>query len=527
MEIATSLDHQNNPTRSSSCCQPQQQRRGCRWVGLNVVAGALGLLVPLGVLGNNARQDGSFFLPFQAKATKPTSSSEAAAAERSKISIRSQHDNNNNVDMGMDLTTTPREKVLSPSNNSNHRRPPSKEWIAKHYFADLRLSSSSSSSPEEDFCLEEFPPQIPPINLTQEEFEFYHIGKAAGGTVNSRLRHYKIHKVQCHPNPTPCFEEQLEQHLLLLDPNNSSTTDMSTSTSTITDNEHENINTGETTTTSSNALRRQYRLVTIRDPIDRYVAAFEYTLATACKSLEEYNDPVIYCRKMNPLRTSIYAKYNEDPSLLGEALCENNNENENDSSFFKLNQTVIDQEFTQLKHLRADNFIHRWLGEHRTHVYPYYDWRSSLGSTYLYPLVVEKPYDLIQAIDEFIYYLGRVTLLEDDDDSSDILWSSYLGNLTLLPLRQYHAECFHRPSDGDDTEEENDDSKNRHSSTAVRGRPTLSERAQLCLARYYQRDYELLPDLLRLACKTDDCRGALQSIIDRRAPLLAKLPPLR
>ena len=57
MEIATSLDHQNNP-RSSSCCQPQQQRRGCRWVGLSVVAGALGLLVPLGVLGNNVRKTG-------------------------------------------------------------------------------------------------------------------------------------------------------------------------------------------------------------------------------------------------------------------------------------------------------------------------------------------------------------------------------------------------------------------------------------------------------------------------------------
>jgi hypothetical protein len=340
---------------------------------------------------------------------------------------------------------TPISKVMS-----NHLDIPSSEWIEHHY---PHLSG--------DFCNQTSPPEIPPIQLDNEQFRVYHIGKAAGGTVETRIEDgYQIKFNRCHPNPTPCFEEDV------------------------------NITTD-----------RQYRFITIRDPIDRYVAAFEWTLAIACVPGQ-----TTFCRKMRPYLKRIYDKYNEDPSLLGEALCD-------PDDGYKLNATIVEEDFVDLKHLKADNVIYRWLGEHRKEQY---DWRS-LGK-YLYPLVVEKPFDIIRMVDEAAYHMARVTSnyyqTEEKDISTQMNVDSYFGDLNLLPLRQYHASCKLAEEDS-----------HKHSSSNTRGRPELSERAQLCLARYYQRDYELLPDLKRLACKTNDCRAALQSIIDRRAPLLSKLPP--
>ena len=337
---------------------------------------------------------------------------------------------------------TPKLKVLS-----NHIEIPSPKWIRKQY---PKLST--------DFCNRTSPPEIPILQLRNDQFRVYHIGKAAGGTVQARLQDgYRVNYTQCHPNPTPCYDEE----------------DIGIS------------------------YDNQYRFLNVRDPIDRYVGAFEWTLTIQCQPGETPGP----CHKISKRVMRVYAKYNEDPSLLGEALCDPDNG-------FKLNQTVIDEDLANMKHMKVDNVIHHWLGEHRKELY---DWKQL--ADHLYPLVVERPYDLIRMVDEAIYHMARATM-DQKDSSSRAESSSLVGDLNVLPLRQYYASCHLTKEDS-----------NMHSSSAVRGTPKLSERAQLCLARYYQRDYELLPDLKRLACKSDDCRGALQSIIDRRAPLLAKLPP--
>jgi hypothetical protein len=341
------------------------------------------------------------------------------------------------------------DTVTSLHQESDEHKTPSPEWIHEH-FPDL----------SDDFCQQRSPKDIPRVYLGNEQFRLYHIGKAAGGTVNTRLKSgFKIHYEQCHPNPTECFEEDKD------------------------------IPTDQ-----------QYRFLTIRDPIDRYVASFEFGLSTVCQPGETEK-----CRpSLTEREARVYDLYHENPSLLGEALCD-------PEAGYALNQTVIENDLVQLKHLKADNMIHRWLGEH---VKELYDWRKS--PEFIYPLVVEKPYDVVRMVDEAVYDLADITKGKLPSESNKIrkdpIMYSYAGDMELLPLRQYHADCML-----------SDKASHKHSSAAKRGRPDLSEHAQLCLARYYQRDYELLPELKNLSCKSSYCHGALQSIIDRRSHLLEKL----
>jgi hypothetical protein len=347
--------------------------------------------------------------------------------------------------------STARTKESSPNSFAY----PTEEWIQEH-FPNLPDNFCSKNNPGQ--------PSYPQVRLSDEQFRMYHIGKAAGGTVNTRIKAgYGIHYNQCHPNPTECFDE------------------------------NKNITTS-----------RQYRFITIRDPIDRYVASFEWMLATRCEDGQTER-----CKKsFKPWVQEVYDKYDEDPSRLGEALCDPQNG-------YKLNQSVIDNDLVNLHHLKAENFIHIWLGEHRKEQF---DWTKR--PKYVYPIVVEKPFDLIRQVDDALYHLAHETLgkmpAEIEGEVANATLISYMGDMEQLPLRHYHAICRAGGS-----------SAHKHSAEdRKREKPVMSEHAVLCLARYYQRDYQLLPDLQKLTCKSVECHAALQSIIDRRSPLLEKLPPI-
>ena len=121
----------------------------------------------------------------------------------------------------------------------------------KKVYPSLESMKAKFPSLSDNFCQVNNPnDQFPQIRLSHEQFRFYHIGKAAGGTVNTRLKAgYGIHYEQCHPNPTPCFDEDVEI-----------------------------------------STKRQHRFVTIRDPIDRAVASFEWLLAMRCNPGETKED---------------------------------------------------------------------------------------------------------------------------------------------------------------------------------------------------------------------------------------------
>lgn len=142
--------------------------------------------------------------------------------------------------------------------------------------------------------------------------------------------------------------------------------------------------------------------------------------------------------------------------------------------------------------------IEHWLGET---FYPrVYDWREH--SSRLYPLVSERGYDLIAQEDTAILQVA---------DRTDI-HQPLFGDAEDFELRKKKAICY------DDTAV-----THQHNSSAVMGAPpTLSHKALLCLARFYERDYELLKEVQELACKTDECQLAIQSILTRRADLLAE-----
>lgn len=62
-----------------------------------------------------------------------------------------------------------------------------------------------------------------------------------------------------------------------------------------------------------------------------------------------------------------------------------------------------------------------------------------------------------------------------------------------------------------------------HTSKNMKPEGGLSEKAVRNVARYYRQDYELLKELQRHACKSTDCEQGIQSILDRRAEVLASL----
>lgn len=56
--------------------------------------------------------------------------------------------------------------------------------------------------------------------------------------------------------------------------------------------------------------------------------------------------------------------------------------------------------------------------------------------------------------------------------------------------------------------------KNQHSSGATK--KSLTPDAERCLESYYKEEYDFFGEIIEKVCKTEVCRQALQSIIDRR-----------
>ena len=292
-----------------------------------------------------------------------------------------------------------------------------KRLAARNDSIDLPLSTNKPSSTSA-------------VKLTNKQAVFLHIGKAAGGTFADRSRNvWKILFPACHPS----LCERATQF---------NTTKL---------------------------------ILTIRDPVDRFVSAFYWRTWIICNpqgdsrkvSSAASHDPAHLCKANAPdaEKQLLFGPYYQDVNRLARDLCSNDT-----------NKTaLLVQQIQQLQH--AQSHIVDWLN---------FDWDPENMFAY----VLEPA--------------ANVTV--DDQIDASIVWvydNIRFENPAVFQERALRAMAT--PTTG----------QFAHSSKATK--QALTPENEKCIAELYRKDYELLRDAKHLICKTRDCLKGIQSILSRRS----------
>jgi len=175
-------------------------------------------------------------------------------------------------------------------------------------------------------------------NLSMEIPLYLHLGKSGGGTVWDELKLWKIDKVhRCHPNPGPCKDKIRKAKSLL---------------------------------------------ISIRDPVERFVSAFNWRSLLVCKDFNEtrtkghqsaLRNPIKHCKPMkNKEKNILLYKYKSNVNNLAMALCK------------KQNKGAI----KDVKHIQHAKYsLSDWL-------HPSGIWHNSEGGSKLIPVVLEHGYNI-------------------------------------------------------------------------------------------------------------------------------------
>ena len=257
----------------------------------------------------------------------------------------------------------------------------------------------------------------------------FHIGKA-GGTSTTRhlIEDWKIRLQECHPRP--CHDLAV-----------------------------------------AGKDGGRYTLINIRDPVDRFVSGFYYSIQRTCKPWQKPSHGCTY-KKPNEIYIT-HTRYQKNATLLAEDLC-------------SPNVTVA-----QIAHGSLRNITHL------THGIP--EWLDfEYKPEKLFPLVVEP---------------GALGLEAQIDTAMEWLYEK---------LHYETPEKFanrHRRVKGIAAKRKKID---QHYKSSAPSKRNISATAESCLEQYYRSDYQMLQTLLQQgACKTDHCRQAIQSILKRRYKALA------
>jgi hypothetical protein len=359
--------------------------------------------------------------------------------------------------------------------------------------------------------------------IPQYQAVMLHVGKAGGGTFDLRTRqwwHVTIEKT-CHPQP--CLHASFD----LADIN-------------------------ETTV-----------FISVRDPVDRFVSAFYWRLQLWCR--KDQNEtriaggpapryPHQYCNYYRPAeRKVLFERYRENANLLAESLCndDDNDNGDHDHTRRNSNATMVQaaQDVRLIGHLLASLF--HWLGP---------DWQQKNAT--LFPIVLEQrgnfsfesqiddgmrflqnrktttftgtgiidanPVDF-RVRQDYVDYMDRLVVQQQQQQqqkqhpSSNSKNNSATTTATIGPAKTLTAiEAIQASSHSSSSTTLTNDNRShdeRHQQHRIHKIP-LSARGERCVARYYERDYQIIRDLSIHACKTATCQAALQSIVRRRAHLL-------
>jgi len=317
-----------------------------------------------------------------------------------------------------------------------------------------------------------------------EEVLFLHIGKAGGGTFVSEAKNYNVTFPHCHPHP--CVDATYE--LLTGDDKDNAVESPSPTTGYL-------RATGSASTKSINkGGGGGYVLVSLRDPVDRFVSSFYWRQKITCDPENGdtrrapmpneggglvSNQPDLYCndRAWPPEKEVLFHRYNRDADALARALC-------------SADEAVAEQARKDILSIgHAKHKIVDWLGP---------DWSEYADS--IFPVILEPSFDYEEQVDDSVRWVYDKTHFEEE---------------TLFEHRQSRRML----SRVEIIEEEKDGAAAdfAHSSSSLK--KPLSEAGARCVAQYYAEDYAVLEPLRDLACKSDVCRQAVQSILDRRTPL--------
>lgn len=230
-------------------------------------------------------------------------------------------------------------------------------------------------------------------------------------------------------------------------------------------------------------------LVTIRDPVDRFVSAFHWAGRVACQSNDtrevatkenwhRYNYTELGIKSMcKPETNLVDSKYNFNVNNLAEALCEKGEE-----KYVK-----------QIEHMKYSivDYISKLLNERE---------RTSFKF-----MVMEPEYDFLSQILSAIEVVVNMTIKEN-------------GSLIPKKLREHLYEK--KPLDFLDDRQHS--SQINISSVAITNEP-LTALGACCVARHYETDYQLLEELNEegsIVCDghtRNDCVNAIKSILKRRS----------
>lgn len=216
-------------------------------------------------------------------------------------------------------------------------------------------------------------------------------------------------------------------------------------------------------------------IITLRDPIDRFVSSFYWRLLIVCDYTDKRrrnkaaaHNPRHYCSRPLNGERRVLEYYNKNASKLAEKLCSSN----------ATEKTLARENMKRIEHAQYSLHEH-WLN---------FSWNTQN----LFPIVMESNItDMERQTDQAIYWLHHRLQFESAHD-----------------FAQRATYASHRRVAGDLV----------HSSRSTKR--WLTAAAEQCLARYFADDYEILLQLQTSTCKTVDCHRGLQSILERRSSLL-------
>jgi len=245
-------------------------------------------------------------------------------------------------------------------------------------------------------------------------------------------------------------------------------------------------------------------MIGLRDPVDRFLSSYYWRRKVACdprggdarttppkRGIRVASYPDLYCRDSFSDREMdvLFFRYSSDDGKddndienLARALC-------------STNATVARRAHQSVQAIgHAQHTITEWLGQ---------NWTAY--SEAMYPLVLEQSFDFEKQVEDAFN------------------WARQIGCKVEKPAaRDEGVNCTNsqvtKDSAGQDNNGDDDSSLSLHSASNVK-RP-LSETGERCIARYYADDYRILQEIREAACKSDTCKRAIQSILDRRMSLL-------